>query len=151
MSFVLAVTIAVTVAALAALLWLGYTLADIGSDTHAFGPWNRPEAPKRHTRLPADFIALWSLFGEKSIQTYAGSWEAAVRRLSRLEVFLDDRRHIDAIDRLHPESSTVADTLDPTAPDTYSPEWVVDRIVHLEMLAGLLEPGETHEPPTGQQ
>ena len=114
---------------LAGLVRAAMVLANIGSDSHAFGPWDRPEPTRPNSRLPADFIALWSLFGERSMQDYAGSWEAAVMRLDRLEAHLNefsqDQRRVDLAAG--------------PAPEHYSPTWLAHRIDELVALAGMDE------------
>lgn len=117
------------VVCLAGLVRAGLVLANIGSDSHAFGPWDRPEPKQPSSRLPADFIALWSLFGERSMQDYAGSWEAAVMRLDRLEAHLQE----------FSQDQRQSDLTAGPAPERYSATWLARRVDELVALAGMDE------------
>lgn len=117
MTVVAAITIAALVVVVAALARAGYVLLHIGSDVHAAGPWNRPHPDPPRTRLPADLGGLWSLFGERSLHRYPGSWEAAVRRLDTIEEGLTGRP---------------ADPSD--APLGPSADWLHRRVAELEAL-----------------
>lgn len=114
---------------LAGLVRATVVLTNIGGDSHAFGPWDRPEPVAAPGRLPADFIALWSLFGERSMREYAGSWEAAVMRLDRLEAHLEEFSH-------EPRRSNHSPG---PAPEQYSPAWLTSRIDELVALSGMEE------------
>ncbi|MGF1597850.1 MAG: hypothetical protein ACFCVK_13115 [Acidimicrobiales bacterium] len=126
MTVVAAVTVVALLVILVALGAAVKALTDIGIDADGFGPWRRPPPTRPPTRLPADFVALWSLLGERSLRTYAGSWEAAVRRVDRLEVHLRHRRGPAA--GCTPKPSP--------APADYSPGWLDSRVDRLEQLAG---------------
>ena len=114
--------------AVMALLRLAYVLIIIGTDVHATGPWKRPVRPRPHTRLPSDFRGLWSLLGPRSLENYPGSWEAAVRRLDRVEESL---------------TGSVAPKVD--IPPEPSQGWLSERVAGLETL---LEPNRRANPPT---
>ncbi|MEZ5408868.1 MAG: hypothetical protein R2761_12635 [Acidimicrobiales bacterium] len=123
------VAIAVAVAgavALGAVIWVVYVLFDIGSDGLGAGPWSRPDVNQVHSRLPADFIGLWSLFGSRSINALAGSRESAVRRLDRLEAHL----------RGLPYDADGAPGSTPV-PANFDEGWLEARLDELERLAGL--------------
>lgn len=146
MSLVAVATLAATVAGAAAFVWTVYLLLDVGSDSHAAGPWRRPEPTRRPTRLPADFVGLWSLFGQRSMRDYAGSWEAAVSRLDRLEASLleaqagnGDRSTRHTVPPPHPARSSRR-AADPAE------EWLHRRLDRLEALAGLTGPADDRDP-----
>ncbi|MDH4363729.1 MAG: hypothetical protein OEY41_02045 [Acidimicrobiia bacterium] len=116
--------------ALGAMIWVVYVLFDIGSDGLGAGPWSRPDLNQVHSRLPADFIGLWSLFGSRSINALAGSRESAVRRLDRLEAHL----------RGLPYDADAAPGTTPVPAD-FSDGWLEARLDLLERLAGLQPAG----------
>jgi hypothetical protein len=141
-----AVTIGAAGLGLVAFIRTVYVLLEIGSDSFAAGPWRRPEPTRRPTRLPADFIGLWSLFGQRSMRDYAGSWEAAVSRLDRLEAsLLEDQ----------PERANQAPSASPVPPPSAgrsrrrvedpAEEWLHRRLDRLESLAGLSTPASLHD------
>jgi hypothetical protein len=116
-----------------AVIWTLYVLFDIGSDGLGAGPWHRPQPSQPHSRLPSDFVGLWSLFGSKSIDVLAGSRESAVRRLARLEA---------NIRGLHPDADGLTGSSRvPTA--SIDQVWLVRRLDELEILAGM------HSTPVG--
>lgn len=124
--------------AVGAVIWVLYILFDIGSDGLGAGPWTRPGNNAVHSRLPADFIGLWSLFGSRSINALAGSRESAVRRLDRLEAQLRGLPH-DA--EAAPGSTAV--------PASFDDGWLERRLNELERLAGL-QPAPTPSPYPGE-
>ena len=128
MSPILIITLIAVVLAVASLLRVAYVLIVIGTDVHATGPWKRPMRQRSHTRLPSDFRGLWSLLGPRSLDNYPGSWEAAVRRLDRVEESL---------------TGSVAPKID--VPVEPSQGWLIERVADLEAL---LEPSRQGTPPT---
>lgn len=128
-----AVTIVALVVAAALLIRTALVWIDIGADLGGVGPWRRPRPERGRTRLPADFIGLWSLFGSRSIETYDGSWEAAVRRLDRLEESLTGR----------PRST------DGTV--ERSSAWLARRVGELEAVVGISPPGGFDDPADGRR
>lgn len=135
------VAIAVAVAAavaVGAVIWVVYVLFDIGSDGLGAGPWSRPDVNQVHSRLPADFIGLWSLFGSRSINALAGSRESAVRRLDRLEAHL----------RGLPYDADAAPGATPVPAD-FGDGWLEARLDQLERLAGL-QPAAAPNPYPGE-
>lgn len=134
------VAIAVAVAAavaLGAVIWVVYVLFDIGSDGLGAGPWSRPDVNQVHSRLPADFIGLWSLFGSRSINALAGSRESAVRRLDRLETHLRGLPYDADAQGATPVSAEFGDG------------WLDARLDQLERLAGL-QPAAASSPYPGE-
>jgi hypothetical protein len=153
MSPVGAVTVAAAAASFAAFVWTVYQLLDIGFDSHAAGPLRRPEPARRPTRLPADFVGLWSLFGQRSMRYYAGSWEAAVSRLDRLEASLREAQPTTPVASSQSAAGQAMERhATPVAPQPAQPvrsrrraadpaeEWLHRRLDHLEALAGLTRP-----------
>ncbi len=138
MSLVGMVTVAAAIVALAVIIWTLYVLFDVGFDGQGVGPWQRPQPRQAHSRLPADFIGLWSLFGSKSIDVLAGSREAAVRRLARLEANLQGQ----PFDAEQPVPSAGAGA----RPDSFDEGWLERRLDQLEALAGLTRPTTGSDP-----
>lgn len=135
------VAIAVAVAAavaVGAVIWVVYILFDIGSDGLGAGPWSRPDVNQVHSRLPADFVGLWSLFGSRSINALAGSRESAVRRLDRLEAHL---RGVSYDADAAPGATPV--------PASFDDGWLESRVEQLERLAGL-QPSPVPTPYPGE-
>lgn len=136
MSPVAIATVAASVLALASIGWALWVLFDIGSDGLGAGPWVRPEHRQPNSRLPADFVGLWGLFGSRSIEVLAGSRESALRRLARLEASLRG---------LDPEHEATA-----FMSDTFDDGWLERRLDRLEALAGMTEsvPDRAEAPPS---
>lgn len=124
------VTLAAALVAVGTILWTLYVLFEIGSDGLGAGPWRRPERGQAHTRLPADFVGLWSLFGSRSINGLAGSRESALRRLARLEAVLRGQAPADA----EPSPETINALVQGTS---FDEGWLEARVEQLEILAGL--------------
>lgn len=130
MSPVAVATAVAAVVAVGAIVWTLYVLFDIGSDGLGAGPWRRPQPYQTHTRLPADFVGLWALFGSRSINGLAGSRESAVRRLARLEAVLRGQAPADA-----EPSPEIINALVQGA--SFDQGWLERRVDQLEILAGL--------------
>lgn len=117
MSPVAIATIVACVFALIALVRAMLVFLKIGSDVHGVGPWNRPRRTPPRTRLPADLRSLWALFGLRSLARYPGSWEAASKRLERIEETI--------VGRPIPETRI---------PEQPSGAWLNDRVGRLETM-----------------
>lgn len=130
MTVIALATAIAAVAAVATVVWTLSVLFDIGSDGLGAGPWQRPEARPTHSRLPADFIGLWSLFGSRSIDALAGSRESAVRRLARLEANLRGQR-------MEADGGGPMPSGPTGGGESFEPGWLERRLDDLEILAGL--------------
>lgn len=139
MTLVAIATAVAAVLGVLSMLWALWVLFDIGSDGLGAGPWTRPEPRQPHSRLPADFVGLWSLFGSRSIQVLTGSRESALRRLARLEATI---RGLDP-DSIDPDGGAAA-----FMSDTFEDGWLDRRLDRLETLAGIT-PLATDQPAGG--